>query len=227
MYSSAGPNSKKPRMNNFSLLLMIPLALVLLSVRGAAQPEDVEGWKAARWNMTEAELEHAFGETLARLPGRWVYGNAYASRVLEDVVLGDQRFRAIFQMNVDSDRLQQVLLEPLRRPGQEAVFRSTLGKLRATYGRPKKSCTVPRAGGGPLSVELWWRFETTTVHLTFFDFYTRAMTFEDPNIDPDPLTPYYKTRRNNPRFLPRRALVRFHPTVRSDLMSATCRPGDR
>ncbi len=68
----------------------------------------------ARWNMTEAELEHVFGENLGHLPGRWIYGNAYATRALDGIILGDQGFRAIFQMNVDSDRLQQVLLEPLR-----------------------------------------------------------------------------------------------------------------
>ncbi len=214
-------------MNICSLLLIIPLALAIASVRGAAQPMDVEGWRAARWNMTEAELEHVFGENLGHLPGRWIYGNAYATRALEGIILGDQGFRAIFQMNVDSDRLQQVLLEPLRRPGQEAVFRSTLGELRATYGPPSKSCAIPRSGGGPLSVDLWWKFKTTTVHLTFFDFYTRAMAFEDPNVDPDPLKPYYKTRRNNPQFLPRRALVRFHATTRSDLMSKACRSEDR
>lgn len=210
-----------------SLLVVFALALVPAPAGGAAPPGDVEGWRAARWNMTEAELERAFGESLARLPGRWVYGDAYATRALADVTLGDARFRAIFQMNAASDRLQQVLLEPPRRPGQEAVFRSALDELRAAYGPPSGSCTVPRAGGGPLSVDLWWRFATTTVHLTFFDFYTRAMAFEDPNIDSDPLTPYYKTRRNNPQFLPRRALVRFHPTARPDLMSTACRDEDR
>jgi len=206
---------------------MIPLALMLASVRGVARPGDVEGWRAARWNMTEGELESAFGANLALLPGRWVYGDAYATRVIGNIMLGNQRFRAIFQMNVNSERLQQVLLEPLRRPGQEAVFHSTLDELRATYGPPSGSCAIGRASGGPLSVELWWRFKTTIVHLTFFDFYTRAMAFEDPNVDPDPLKPYYKTRRNNPQFLPRRALVHFHATTRSDLMSKACRPEDR
>ena len=203
------------------------MVLVLASVRGVAQPADVTGWRAARWGMTKGELERAFGASLAHLPGRWIYGRAYATRTLEDIVIGRQRFRAIFQMKVESDKLQQVLLVPLRRRGQEAAFRSTLAELRETYGAPSGTCTIPRAGGGPLSVELWWRFQTTTVHLTFFDFYTRAMVFEDPNVDPDPLTPYVETRRNNPRFLPRRTLVRFHPTARTDLMSAAGRASDR
>ena len=207
-------------MNGHRLLRMVCLALVLAPLGDAARSAEVDGWRAARWGMTEAELEDVFGASLARLPGRWVYGGAYATRALEDVEVGGQRFRAIFQMNAEHGTLQQVLLEPMRRTGQEALFRSTLAELRETYGPPSASCAVPRAGGGPLSLELWWRQRTTTVHLTFFDFYTREIVFENPNVDRDPLTPYFKTRRNNPRFLPRRTLLRFHPTARADLMSA-------
>jgi hypothetical protein len=172
--------------------------------------------------MTESDLERAFGADLVRLPGRWTYGGSYATRALEGVVIGGLRYRAMFQMSAKNDRLQQVLLEPMRRPGQEAAFRALSADLTEAYGKPTGTCTVPRAGGGPLSAEYWWRFPTTTVHLSFFDFYTRAMVFDDPNIDPDPLTPYAETRRNNPRFLPRRTLVRYHPTARKDLMSVAC-----
>jgi len=202
-------------------LLMILLAPAFAPGHGHAAPRDIEGWRGARWNMTEAELERTFGNSLAHLPGRWIYGNAYATRALGDVRLGNLRFRAIFQMNADSGRLQQILLEPLRRQRPDAVFSAALGELRKTYGPPSRSCNVPRSGGGPLSVEIRWRFPTTTVHLVFFNFHSRAMTSEDPNIDPDPLTPYYKTQRNTPGFLPRRAVVRFHATARTDLMPAT------
>ena len=209
-----------------SLLPVLTAALLLVSLRGVAQPADVEGWRAARWGMTAADLERAFGASLARLPGRWIYGGAYATRALDDVRIGQQRFRAIFQMNANSDRLQQVLLEPLHRLGQEALFGATLAEMRETYGPAGGSCAVPRAGGGPLSVERWWRFQTTTVHLTFLDYFTREMAFENPNVDRDPLIPYVATRRNNPRFLPRRTLVRFHPTGRTELMSVACPVND-
>jgi hypothetical protein len=205
------------------LLLPFALALALAAGRTIAQPADIEGWRGARWGMTEAALERVFGDRLARLPGRWIYGGAYATRLIEEVSIGDQRFRAIFQMNEETGRLQQVLLETVRRPGQEAAFHSTLAALRRAYGAPDGSCGVPRAGGGPLSLELWWRFPTTTAHLTFFDFYTRGMFSSDPNVDPDPLADWFERRRNNPRFLPRRTLVRFHPTGRADLMANPCR----
>jgi hypothetical protein len=212
---------RSPRFPLF--LLLFALALVVHGHRAAARPADVDGWQGARWGMTEAALEGVFGDRLARLPGRWHYGNAYATRMIEEVSIGGQRFRAMLQMNATTRRLQQVLLETVRRPGQEEAFHSTLDSLRAAYGAPDGSCGVPRAGGGPLSLELWWTFPTTAVHLTFFDFFTRGMFATDPNVDPDPLADWFERRRNIPRFLPRRTLVRYHPADRADLMSNPCR----
>jgi hypothetical protein len=185
----------------------------------AAGPEDVPGWRGAGWGMTEAELEDAFGEDLAALPGRWQYGGAYATRALFGVPLGGIDFTAYFQMNARTDRLQQVLLEGLRRRAGPEAFAQLLDALEARYGAPDGTCVVPKAGGQPLLVEYVWTFPTTTVHATLMDFYTTSMFFEDPQAGTDPLQPLYERRRNNPRFLPRRVTVRLHPTDRTDLLS--------
>lgn len=196
-------------------LLGAVLALVLAS---AAAPPDLDGWRAARWGMSEADLREAFGQALKPLPGRWEYGDAYAEHALFDVALGGQTFTAYFQMNGESGRLQQVLLQGERTQATPLTYRKLLTALERRYGAPVSACAVPKAGGGPLAVEMTWRFPTTAVHATLLDFYTTAMVFEDPNIGIDPLTPYSKERRNNPQFLPRRVLVRFHPSDREDLM---------
>ena len=199
--------------------------LAFAAMGAEARPADIEGWRGARWGMSEAQLLRVFGEVLEPLPGRWVYGDAYATRMIQPVALGGQRLRAVFQMQEKTGRLQQVLLETLRRPGQEAAFDSALAALRERYGAPTGSCAVPPAGGGPLSLEFRWVFPTTTVHLTFVDFFTTGMFSADPNVDPDPLARYFERRRNNPRFLPRRTLVRFHATARTDLTANPCSAG--
>lgn len=214
-------------MNRIRRTILAALLLALAPATGAARPADVAGWRGARWGMTEAALERVFGAALTRLPGRWRYGNAYATRALDDVRLGGAHFRAIFQMNAADGGLQQVLLEPKRQPGQDSVFRAAFDAMRASYGPPGESCVRPRAGGAPLSVTLSWRFPTTTAHLVLFDFRTRAIASDDPNVDTDPLTPYYRTRRNNPRFLPRRVLVRFHATAHAELMPPPCPAANR
>jgi hypothetical protein len=204
------------------LLLAAAAALALAPEPGDARPADVEGWRQARWGMSEAELERAFGAALDRLPDRREYGGAYATRYLADAALGEVRVRAFFQMSTQDGGLQQVLLEPQQRAQQEDLFRSAGDTLRAAFGEPDGRCETPRVRGGPLAVELWWRFPTTTVHLAWLDFYTPDILYEEETVYINPEDEADRIRGANPRFMPRRVLVRFHPTTRADLASPAC-----
>lgn len=199
------------------------LALISAVAPAAARSADIAGWDATRWGMTSAELAHSLGTRLRPLGGRLVYGTGFATHGVGDIGIGGIGFRAILQMSGNPPRLAQVLLEPEGKTAPERHLRAVHDALRDALGPPSAACATPRADGGPLSVEILWRFPTTTVHLTLLDFRTRAIANEDPNADPDPLTPYYRTRRNNERFLPRRLLVRYHATERTDLLTG-CRP---
>ena len=208
---------------NFAKLgCLIVLVLSPWGFRGpgtalGAAPADVTGWRTARWGMTEGELIASFSGELRRLPGRWQYGGAYATHGLFDQEFAGQDFKVFFQMNAQSHRLQQVLLEGGRRRASPSGFASVTLALEKEFGPPSGRCSSLRADGAPAAARLWWRFPTTVVHAVFFDDYTGAIAFENPNVDIDPLTPYRETRRNNPRFLPRRILIRFHPSDRIDL----------
>jgi hypothetical protein len=76
---------------------------------------------------------------------------------------------------------------------------------------------VRHPDGPPRRVSLRWRFPTTTVQVTWLDYLTTSVLFEDSLHGPDPLVPYAETRRINRRFLPRRLLIRFYPSTRRDL----------
>jgi hypothetical protein len=207
-------------------LLLIAVVAALAPVAADARPADLAGWRSARWGMREADLDRAFGEALARLPGRREHGDAYATRYLAAVTLGGTEFRAFFQMNAGDGRLQQVLLEPLRQPGQTTAFAATLDTLRADYGQPDGNCRIAGVGGAPRSVEYWWRFPTTTVRLAFFDFYTPDIIYEGELFELDPLADETLSGANQ-RLLPRRTLVRFHPTDRADFAAPGCPPTAR
>lgn len=202
--------------------ILLTAAVVLIGAPGASAA-DIAGWQQARWGMSETDLSRAFGSRLQPLGGQLAYDGAVATRGIEGVSIGGIPFRAVFQMSGTPPRLSQVLLQPSGRPAPERLLRPVHDALRDELGPPSAACVTPRADGGPLSVEIVWRSPTTTAHLSFFDFRSGAIAGEDPNVDPDPLTPYYKTRRNNQRFLPQRILIRYHATARDDLMS-DCRP---
>ena len=200
--------------------LALLLATTSLGPLPAAAQDDLLGWRAARWGMSEADLEAAFGERLTRLPGRWQYGGAHAERALFDVRLGDLDFTAYFQMNDTTGRLQQVLLE---RRGPDAGpdgFRHLVAALEERYGPPAAACSLAGSPAVPLRARALWRFATTTIQAGIFDFNSTNLLYDDPNSDIDPLQPAFERRRINRRTLPRRIVLRFHPSARGDLISA-------
>ena len=202
----------------------IALWTAALMPPAAAAPEDLPGWEAARWGMTAAELEAAFGARLSPLPGRWIYGGAYARQAILKTSLGGLDFTAYFQMSETDDRLQQVLLERRQQQALPGSFEKLQGQLEDLYGPASEACLLSERN--PTGLELVWRFPTTTVHATFLNFFSTSLLYFDPSLDIDPLRPSSEERVIRRRSLPRRITLRFHPSSRQDLMSrrAICYP---
>lgn len=193
-------------------------ALLLVAAAGpAAARDDLAGWEALRWGMTAAEIREALGDRAAALPGRWLYGGAYAELAVPDVQIGGLAFTAYLQMNAATHRLQQVLLERRRVGALPAAFEAALAALTETLGPPSADCAQAKSGGRPLDYEVTWRFPTTTVHAKFLDFSTTAVFTRDPEAEIDPLVIERKVRRNIRRFMPRRILVRYHDAALATL----------
>lgn len=199
-----------------AIAILIALWIVPLAAPWAA---DVAGWQKARWGMTASELEDAFDGTLERLPGRWQYGGAYAEHAIFDVEIGGLFFAAYFQMNNETGRLQQVLLERRQNQATPAAFDVLMDEMISTYGEPVADCITPGPDGDLMAADLVWRFPTTTIHLGFLDFLTTSILFYDPFTGIDPLIPSYRQRLIYRRSLPRRITLRFHASEQENLIS--------
>lgn len=184
---------------------------------GAARPVDLPGWGDTRWGMDETALGAALGDRLQRLPGPLDYGDAYADRAIEGVEVGGVPFRAIFQINRSDGRLKQVLLEHRGAAVEDA--RAVIAATEAAFGPPDRVCA---AGDEEASgrLELRWRFPTTSVHIVRLDFTRAPLLLDDPNSDDGPLVLGRERRRIDPGDLPRRLLIRYFPTARSDLVGS-------
>ncbi|MCP5373003.1 MAG: hypothetical protein H6907_14855 [Hyphomicrobiales bacterium] len=198
-------------------LINLATVCVLLAAGARAAPDDLAGWRGARWGMAAADLERVFGADLRALPGRWDFGGAYADHALFDVDVAGLRFTAFFQMDKADGRLRQVLLERRAARATPGGYDSVLSALEAAYGPAGGICVQRHPDGTVRRVSLRWRFATTTVQATWLDFLTTAMLFRDSARGPDPLVPFAETRRINRRFLPRRLLIRFYASARRDL----------
>ncbi|QQP91918.1 hypothetical protein IGS68_12230 [Skermanella sp. TT6] len=189
------------------------LAAVLLvasTLQCAALADDLETLGRVRWGMSPGELSDALGRSANPLPGRWDFGRYYSETTVEDVEVGGIPFRAFLQIDRRTGGLGQILLERRGRQATPVVFDDIVRALTDRYGEPEQTA---RDGdiAVPSAVRIVWRLPDFTINASFFDFRTTGIVSENPNVDRDPLTPFSERQRNNPRFLPRRALIRFNP----------------
>jgi hypothetical protein len=182
----------------------------LLVAPVSAPAADLGILTAARWGMDADELDRALGSADSRLPGRWDFGRYYADMSVEDVEVAGLPFRAFLQMDRKSGKLAQILLERRGRQATPMVFEDIANALIGQFGQPDEDRRDDNAAV-PASVRLVWRLPDMTINASFFDFRTSAIFSEDPNVEPNPLVPFSERQRNNPRTLPRRALIRFNP----------------
>ena len=198
--------------------LYVVVSVVFLCHLGLASTIDVVGWRDARWGMSTDELIGADMRGLTALPGRWEYGRSYADHAVMGAQLGSLAFDAFFQMNKQTERLEQVLLERRRAGATPAAFKTLLGSLIREYGEPSETCRQAKQGGDPQRYALIWRFPTTTVHASFLDFSSMEVLDRDPRPPSVPLAEtveerlrdFLDERRITHRFVPRRIVIRLH-----------------
>lgn len=185
--------------------------LAVASTARAAGEVGIPFWPGVRWGMTTAELDAALAGRIRPLKGRLDYGQSYAERAVFDVTLGAAPFTAFFQMDRDTGRLSQILLDLRRARVTPRAYNDVLLALRGRYGPPAARCLDLSGKDTPRSADIVWHLPAATVRAVFFDFYTTSILFVTANADVDPLETYYSIRRVNERFLPRRILVRESP----------------
>lgn len=174
----------------------IVAALLLLSLPGwTADKVGDGGWDRARWGMSGAKLQAAYGNQLKTLPNPMQFAQAYAALALPNHELVGSRFTAFFQMDRATGRLGQVLIERRRHYATIALFRRIEAEMIARHGQP---CRRRDAPGEPADhamavLERSWVMPGGAIHLTFLDF------------------------RND---IPKRLVVRYHGRGRPDLMAA-------
>jgi len=126
------------------------IAAMMLPAAGLAL-DDVAGWQGTRWGMNEEEVKAALqSDAVAASPPR-KYLKSYAPLTVP-LKIGPYQMEAVLQFDVESKRLQQVVISY---PGADVSLWTTLADLLTEkYGPPKRT--------GP---KLEWIFPTTTIEL--------------------------------------------------------------
>ena len=167
------------------------LAGFLTAALSGAAPLDVLGWEKARWGMTAENLDHAFGSRLHKLTSGIRYKDRVATRAIDSVWLGPERFVAVFQMDDKGGGLAQVLLRFSAGVPPHGSYARTRRALEESLGPPGKSEreTADSSDIPWFRIVDRWTFPTTTVVLTYFE-----PDFEDTARDKSLTVRYFPSR---------------------------------
>ena len=174
------------------LVALARAALAPSSAALAAPPDDLPGWRQARWGMTAAELEAAFRGEIKPAERGLDYNRLVVRQTIPRATVAGRPFIVLFQLDRKSGRLAQILLQFRGRRPTHTDSVAVLQALEAELGRPLDGRHESDYSGSfpSFSVEWLWRFKTTSVRLRY----------TDPNADPN----------SRPR---KELLIRWFPTA--------------
>lgn len=151
-------------------IVVLSLAALPLGCRRAVAGEP-GGWRAARWGMSSAALDTAFGTTIRRVDPPMAFGRLVADRLVPGVHVAGRRFIAFLQHAPERDALAQVLLQFYSsRPAPED-FAAVRQALIAELGPPRqRSADIGDSADMPsFATTVRWRAAGTEVTLRYVD----------------------------------------------------------
>ena len=144
----------------------LAMLLFLVALSGGQLFSDepkVEGWKAAKFGMTEAEVRDAFKDEIREFqkPEKWKNGSA---PIYVEFQLAEKPWDARFIFDVKAKTLVEVLLRPSKTVGFPGLLFPDLERqLTEKYGQPE-SKNDERTGVGRLRS---WKRAQTRIELRY------------------------------------------------------------
>ncbi len=232
------------------LILMLGLFGLLAPGPARALEAGPNGYAGVPWGTVPEQIPDrllAAGRldwnNLVPLTPAWDFGPMEApflmrrQRLFQDIAATDAdtvveaQFTAYFQMDRDTGRLAQVVLEKRRGGAGPLAFQDLLAALTGRWGAADGFCTEPHPDGrrGAAVLRGRWGFENTTVHVSFSDFSSQILVLEreERRLGRERRAiaerrPVVRTTNTS-----RRVILRLHPAHRTDLEPrALCNPVD-
>lgn len=126
-------------------------------------------WQKARFGMTGAQIESAFGSDVKKNAAPDVYSGAYVEHNIPNLILAGQNFTVYFQMDSYTNCLSKILIAPAKEGAKlnsnsaEEISRQLEQSLTEKYGQPQK--LRDEADKYIINRRLLWKNGTTDIEL--------------------------------------------------------------
>jgi hypothetical protein len=125
-------------MKKLLFVCFIFIVLVTFRSNSIAQPKDVEGWRDARWGMTENQILEKFKGEAVKLKVKKNIISKYSTIGINEITIDSNKYTVYFLFDT-SNTLQQVninLVSSASRKTIETIFNSLISSFIKTYGKP-------------------------------------------------------------------------------------------
>lgn len=134
----------------------------------AAKPQDVYGWGNLKWGMSGQEVMDVLGKGIEKKnPKHDKVDGVYSELQLKGVSIGGDKFRLIFWMDENTDKLKKIVFVPEQKP-EEYEWVETFIRLEQAlvgkYGAPDVEETSNDPG---VSAERKWNFPSTKIEMSY------------------------------------------------------------
>ena len=140
-----------------AVCLFLACGLIAEEQEKQSAKDDVQGWRSARWGMTEEEVLAAFPNEAKRLEKPEKYGIVIATVGIKKLQVAGSDFVVHFSFDTEKKRLKQVNLKPDPASKSLNVMLPTLERdLTEKYGKPDfASNQAPRVAGMKVMTRSW------------------------------------------------------------------------
>lgn len=148
------------------------LAVSLVVIAGIAlAASDPQGWREARWGMSGEDLAQTFKGTLEPVGGTLEFNNYVVRQRIVRVDISGRPFVVLFQLEKESEKLKQVLLQFRGTRPMHTDFVEVGKALTRELGAPARARGQGDYSGSfpSYATEMRWCFPTTEIVLRYID----------------------------------------------------------
>lgn len=155
-------------MKTKGIAILILITSIFIAGNVLGQIKDVEGWRQARWGMTETQILEAFKGEAIRLDKIDKYYNHYASVGINNINISGKLFNVRFLMDDYSKVLIKINITPVDKRGASiSDFDDLKKRLIEKYGQP--SFDNDRREQSTNKSEVTWNYPTSIIDLTLVE----------------------------------------------------------
>jgi hypothetical protein len=156
---------------SFLRAVIIATIVIQLGTTVASAAGDPHGWREARWGMSGEDLAQTFKGTLEPVGGALEFNNYVVRQRIIRTEIGGRPFVVLFQLDKDSEKLKQVLLQYRGSRPMHTDYVEVGKALAAELGAPSRARGQgDYSGSFPSSTsEMRWCFPSTEIVLRYVD----------------------------------------------------------